>query len=77
MEVLKEDLRLKIGDDKSLNQKTRDFTAGLCKDLDKAADLYSHSLKAQDKFCREHFDEFMKTKIDAVLERLMQQEIAS
>ena len=79
MEVSKEEdlLQLKIGDDNSLSQKTADFTADFCKDLDKAADLYSHSLKAQDKFCMELFDEFMKTKIDAALERLMQQEIAS
>ena len=34
MEVLKEDFRLKLGDDKSLSQKTLDYTAGLCKDLD-------------------------------------------
>ena len=78
MEVSKkEDLRLKIGYDKSLRQKTPNFTAGLGKDLDKAADRYLYSLKARNKTSRERFDEFMKTKIDATLERLMQQEIAS
>ena len=78
MEVSKKDLRLKIGYDKSLSEKTPDFiAAGLSKDLDKAADLYLYSLKAWNKISRKHSDEFMKTKIDAALERLMQQEIAS
>ena len=75
--VSNEDLRLKIGFDQSLSQMTPDFTAGLYTDLDKAADLYSYSLKARDKVSRKHFDEFLKTKIDAAREHQMQQEIAS
>ena len=71
MKMSKEDLRLKIGYDQSRSQMTLDNTASLCKDCDKAADLYLYSLKAQDKLSREHFDEFFKTKIDAALERLM------
>ena len=77
MEVSKEDLRLKIGYDQSRSQITPDFTAGLFKELDKAADLYLYSLKARDKISREHFGAFLKNKIDAAQERLMQQEIAS